>query len=138
MSLRQKYLRILTEIAPVGATSLSLLIGSTTLSVASNQTSGPEKPASTASVSERLAAIREAVSDIAASESSQGERVQLVKNLQSGSKTQQSTKPPTTSATPRAGGGGSGGEMGAPKSRWYNPWNNWHNWRNWGNWFRNW
>jgi septal ring-binding cell division protein DamX len=140
MSLRQKYLRILTEIAPVGATGLSLLIGSTTLSVASNQLPEPEKPVSTASVSERLAAIREAVSDITQSDPTQAEQVpgvRLAKDSLNSSKMQQSTKPPTTTSTPRTGGGNSG-RSAAPNSRWGWPnWNNWKNWTNRGNWFRN-
>jgi rSAM-associated Gly-rich repeat protein len=67
MSPRQKYLRILAEMASAGAVGVSLLLGATD-PVAANQDPVVAQPraAHQARVSERLAAIREAVSDVAA------------------------------------------------------------------------
>jgi len=66
MSLRQKYLRVLTEIASAGAIGGSLLLGSTAPAAADQHpASAQPRVADQARVSERLAAIREAVSDIA-------------------------------------------------------------------------
>lgn len=65
MSLRQKYLKILSGMLPVGAVGVSLALGAA--SAAADQ--GPSGSAATAprqaGVSERLAAIRDAVSDAA-------------------------------------------------------------------------
>jgi rSAM-associated Gly-rich repeat protein len=66
MSLRQKYLRILAEIASAGAIGVSLLLGSTAPAAADQHpASAQPRGADQARVSERLAAIREAVSDVA-------------------------------------------------------------------------
>jgi hypothetical protein len=65
MSLRQKYLKILSEMTPAGAVGISLLLGSTA-PVDANQHPAAMRlaPSDLASVSERLAAIRDAVSDV--------------------------------------------------------------------------
>ena len=65
MSLRQKYLKILSEIMPAGAVGVSLLLGSTAPGDANQHPAGSEPAASDLfSVPERLAIIREAVSDL--------------------------------------------------------------------------
>ena len=119
MSLREKYLKILSGIIPVGAVGASLLLGSTAPSAANDHPTGLQTSASDeAPVSERLAAIREAVSAVG----------------DTGSK----------EADPGAGNlrlawgnwwnGGWG--WGRPWGGW--GWPNWNNWRNWNNWWRNW
>jgi hypothetical protein len=62
MSVQARYLKILSEIIPAGAVSASLLLGSATPSEASLTDARPSASA-TLQVSERLGAIREAVSD---------------------------------------------------------------------------
>ena len=66
MSVRQKYLKILSGLVPVGAAGISLLLGSSP-PAAANQDPAALQPraADAARVSERLAAIREAVSAVA-------------------------------------------------------------------------
>jgi hypothetical protein len=65
MSLRQKYAKIFSEIFPVGAVGVSLLLGSTAPGDAHQSPASPQPTASQISdVSERLAAIRDAVSDL--------------------------------------------------------------------------
>jgi len=66
MSLRQKYRRILSEIVPPGAASVSLLLGTTVPSAAAYHPARLQPSAAgQAGISERLAAIREAVSEAA-------------------------------------------------------------------------
>src|SRR5271166_6244586 len=70
MSLRDKYLRILSGMAPAGAAGIALLLGSTMPSAAARySTSAEPLAADRAGVGERLAAIREAVSDVAKGDS---------------------------------------------------------------------
>jgi hypothetical protein len=118
MSLRQKYLKILSEIMPAGAVSISVLLGSTAPGEANQHPAGSRSTASDLfSVSERLAVIREAVSDLpAVVESADGEQQLAWGNWW------------------RNGGWrGPGWRNGG--------WGNWRNgWRNggWHNWWRNW
>jgi hypothetical protein len=111
MSLRQKYLRILAAIVPAGAVGVSVLLGATAPGAAREhpdvQKAAPE------TVSERLAAIREAVSalDHQAGAPAGGDRQLAWGNWW------------------RNWGGRHWG--------WPN-WHNWPNWRNWGNWWHNW
>jgi len=63
MSLRLKYLDILSGMLPAGALGVSLLLGSTGPCGASEHPMN-SLPAATQGVSERLAAIREAVSEL--------------------------------------------------------------------------
>lgn len=111
MSLRQKYLKILSEIMPAGAIGISLLLGSTAPGDA-NQDPARSQPAAAdlPSVSERLAAVRDAVSDVArpAAGPEEGEQQLAWGNWW------------------RNGGWRNGG--------WGNGWHNggWHNW--WHNW----
>ena len=69
MSLRDKYHKILSGIAPAGAAGLALLLGSAMPSSAARHPIGGAPLATDeTSVAERLAAIREAVSEVAKEE----------------------------------------------------------------------
>jgi len=117
MSLRQKYLKILSGIVPAGVAGVSLLLGSISPSAAAEHPAGSQPlAADPAGVSERLAAIREAVSDVAEAERG-------------------ATKP------------GDGDLHLAWGNWWHNwgwrpwwgwGWPNWNNWRNWNNWHNSW
>jgi hypothetical protein len=120
MSLRQKYLKILSAIVPAGAVGVSLLLGSTAPGAASQGPAVVQPRASEqARVSERLAAIRDAVSTVAGQEAA---------------KTGDSSLRLAWGNWWRNGGWGyrPWGGYGWPN------WNNWHNWNNWNNWWRNW
>ena len=119
MSLREKYLRILSGIAPAGAAGIALLLGSATPSAAArNLVNAEPLAADRAGVSERLTAIREAVSDVA--------------------------KRDTEAAKPGDGElhlawGNWWRNWGWRHRGWGWPnWNNWRNWNPWNNWWRNW
>src|SRR5271170_4760940 len=117
MSLRQKYLEILSEIVPAGAVGVSLLLGSTAPGAASpDQTTQQPRVSHQAGVSERLAAIRDAVSTVGGEEA-----------IKRGD------------GYPRIAWWGNGGwGWGRPRGGWGWPnWNNWRNWNNWNNWWRN-
>lgn len=118
MSLRQKYLAILSGIVPAGAAGVALLLGSAGPSAA-NQDPAVAQPraSSEARVAERLAAIRDAVSTVAQSETATHDERNL--ELAWGNWW-------------RNGGWRPWGGWGWPN------WNNWHNWNNWNNWWRNW
>jgi hypothetical protein len=113
MSLRERYLEILSSIVPVGAVGVLLLLGATA-PVAASQ--GPTetglRAAAEARVSARLAAIREAVSDVAgpgAIASKDGQQLAWWGNWRNG------------------GGGWRNG--GWRNGGWGNGWHNfWHNW----------
>jgi hypothetical protein len=114
LSLRQKYQTILAHLAPAGAVGVSAMLGAAAPAMAS------EPPANTQpsvvekdGVSQRLAAVREAVSAI------DGQKADAA-------------KADGRLAWGNWGWGWRGGGWGWPN------WNNWHNWNNWGNWFRNW
>jgi hypothetical protein len=121
MSLCEKYLRILSRIIPVGAVGASLLLGSTAPRAANDHPTGLQTSASDeVRVSERLAAIREAVSAVAQPES--GARPSDG-NLQ-------------LAWGNRWNNWGWGGRRGWC---WGRPWNNWRNGPSrWNNWWRNW
>ena len=109
MSLRQNYLKTLTYLVPAGALGISVALGAATPAAASQAPTGTQPSATEKEkVSERLAAIRDAVSTVA------GTEMEAAK------------------AQGRLAWGNWGYGWGWPN------WNNWHNWRNWGNWFRNW
>ena len=115
LSLRLKYQTILTQLAPAGAVGVSLALGAAAPAVASEPpASVPPSATEKEKLSERLAAIRDAVTEIdqAKTAAAKAEGKLAWGNWGYG----------------WGGGGGWGGY----------PWNNWHNWRNWGNWFRNW
>ena len=117
MSLRQKYLKLLSEIMPAGAVGISLLLGSAGPGEAAGDPAEVNPAAGRSTVSERLAAIRDAVSDVAgtASTSRSGEAQLAWGNWRNGGW--------------RNGGWGN----------WRNGWHNggWHN-GGWHNWWHNW
>jgi hypothetical protein len=122
MSLRQKYFNILSGIVPAGAVGVSLLLGAAAPSVASEEPAAAQPPAAEQSrVADRLAAVREAVSNVVGEQTAKREDKDL--RLAWGNWW-------------RNGGWGWGyrpwGGWGWPN------WNNWHNWNNWNNWWRNW
>jgi hypothetical protein len=67
MKLRQKYMSIISGIAPVGAVGISVLLGATISSDAAERVTAPRTAVAEQTVSERLAAIREAVFAVAGS-----------------------------------------------------------------------
>jgi len=114
MSLRQRYLKVLLQIMPAGAVGVSLLLGSAAPGDAARHSAALQsKTADPATVGERLAAIRQAVSDVAADavNSQPGEQQLAWGNWW------------------RNGGWRNGGW-----GNWRNGWHNggWHNW--WHNW----
>jgi hypothetical protein len=116
MSLRHKYLAILSELVPAGIVGASMLLGLTAPGSASEHPSGLQ-PRASATVAERLAAIRDAVSALA----QEGERVSERDDL-------------------HLAWGNWWRNWG-----WWRPWRwgwpnwpNWRNWNNWPNWWRNW
>ena len=120
MSLRQKYAEILSAIAPAGAVSLSLLLGSAALGWASEHPAGSQPSASgSAGVSERLAAIREAVSDVAGSEHG-------------------TARPADDNLRLAWGNWWHNWGWRRPWGWGWPNWNNWRNWNNWPIWWRNW
>ena len=120
MSLRQKYRRILSGIAPGGAAGVSFLLGSTMPSVAADHPAQLQPRAvDRTGVSERLAAIREAVSEVAGA---------------AGEVTE-----PGDGDLHLAWGNWWNNWGWRPWGGWGWPnWNNWRNWNNWNNWWRNW
>jgi hypothetical protein len=102
LSLRQKYQTILTQLAPVGAVGVSLALGAAAPAAASEPPAGPQ-PSVTAKqgVSERLAAVRDAISTI------------------------DQMKADASKAEGRLAWGNWGYGWGWPN------WHNWNNWRNW-------
>jgi hypothetical protein len=119
MSLRQKYVNILSGMLPAGAVGMSLLLGSTPPSVANEHPAASQPSASDKDrLSERLAAIREAVSAVAEPD---------------GTATKSSDRNPQL-----AWGNWWGGGWGRPWGWGWPNWNNWRNWNNWNNWWRNW
>lgn len=130
MSLPWKYLKVVSELVTPGAMGMALLLGSSLPAAAAQEPADAQAPGAQGErVSERLAAIREAVSAIAGTETqtsdSVGERRLAWHNWGNG----------------WGGGGGGGWGWGRP---WGNlnfglPWNNWNNWRNgWNNWHNGW
>jgi hypothetical protein len=115
MSQRQKYLGILSGIVPAGAAGLSLLLGATAPSAAADHPmSAQPSAADRARVSERLAAIREAVSEVAKVAKPGDHNLQLA-------------------------WGNWWHNWGYRPWGWGWPnWNNWRNWNNWPNWWHNW
>ena len=122
ISLRQKYLNILSGLAPAGVAGASILLGAAAPSLAIPDPAGIQPQArQEAPVSERLAAIREAASALA--RQTAGTEDDGVGKL-------------------RLAWGNwwrNGGWGWRPWWGWGWPnWNNWHNWHNWPNWWRNW
>jgi hypothetical protein len=126
MRARQKYLAIISRIVPVGAVGASVLLGSTIASAAVDHPTQIRPPAAAAlpGVSERLAAIREAVFVVAGPEGA------------------------ATHGDPEfhlvwGNRWNNWGSRRRPGRGWGRPaWNNWRNfqprWNNWNNAWRNW
>ena len=113
MSLRQKYRKVVSRIVPAGAVGVSLLLGAAAPGDAAPHTADSQLSADRSTVAERLAAIRQAVSDVV------GETVRLRPDEQQ----------LAWGNWWRNGGWRNGG------------WGNWRNggWRNgWHNWWHNW
>ena len=109
MSLRLKYQTILSQLAPAGAVGVSLALGGAVPAAASEPPAGTQPPAiEKQGISERLAAVRDAVSAI------------------------DKTRADAAKAEGRLAWGNWGFGFGWPN------WNNWHDWHNWNNWWRNW
>ena len=123
MSMRQKYVNILSGILPAGTVGVSLLLGVTEPSAANQPPAGSQPLASDEDrVSERLAAIREAVSAVAGDTG--GVENQERSNQQLA-----------------WGNWWNNWGWGRPWRPWgwgWPNWNNWRNWNNWNNWWRNW
>ena len=129
MSLRQKYLDVVSRLVTPGAVGVAVLLGSAVPGTASQSPQPTAQPGER--VSERLAAIRDAVSAVAAETGDKtadgigagGERRLAWLNWRNG---------------------GFGFGFGRPWGNfgWGGPWrnwNNWHNgWHNWGNGWGNW
>ena len=123
LSLRQKYLNVVSKLATPGALGVAVLLGTAAPGSASQEPVG-QQPAATQGerVSDRLAAIRDAVSAVAGDSAQTGEQRLAWGNWW------------------RNGGWGGGGwgrpwggyGYGAPWGNWRNGWNNWRN--GWGNW----
>lgn len=127
MSLHDKYLRILSALAPSGAVGVSMLLASTVPGVAStNPTSAEPSAAPAPRVSERLDAVRSAMSEVMS-----GPGVEATVNVDGERK--------LAWFNGGWGNGGIGIFLGPPWGNWHD-WNNWHNWGNgwhnggWGNW----
>jgi hypothetical protein len=120
MSLRQKYVKILSRIVPVGAAGVSLLLGSTAPgSAAQHPATAHPSAADAARVAERLAAIREAVSAVTTSEHG-------------------TAKPAGEDLRLAWGNWWANGGFFRPYGWGWPNWNNWRNWNNWNNWWHNW
>jgi len=104
LSLRQRYLTILTRLAPAGAVGVSLALGAAAPAAANALPSSADKE----KVSERLNAVRDAISLVAGTQAEPGK------------------------AEPRVAWFGNGGWWGFPNFP------NFPNWRDFRNWFRNW
>ena len=134
LSLRQKYLNVVSKLLTPSAVGMAVLLGSVAPAAASQEPAGPPPTGAQGErVSERLAAIREAVSAVGEAtvegEAQNGQRLAWG-NWHNGG-----------FGGGGFGGGGFGFGFGSP---WGNfgigvPWNNWNNWRNgWHNWGNGW
>jgi len=113
MSSSNPYRKIISTLIRSTPAGVSLLLGALVLgSGSAGATAVPPTPE--ASVAERLATIRAAVSEVTTDDVKQNG--------------ESSGRDPGI----KLAWGNWGGGWGWPN------WNNWHNWRNWGNWFRNW
>jgi hypothetical protein len=109
LSLREKYQTVLTQLAPIGVVGVSLALGAAVPAAASEPPTGGQSPATVKEgVSERLAAVRDAISAV------------------------DQLRTDAAKAEGRLAWGNWGFGFGWPN------WNNWHDWHNWNNWWRNW
>jgi hypothetical protein len=115
MSLRQRYFKVLSQIVPAGAVGVSLLLGAAAPGDAAQHPANAKPAAAEGfSIAQRLAAVREAVSDVAgdAIRSTPGEQQLAWGNWW------------------RNGGWRNGGWGNWRNGGWHN--GGWHNW--WHNW----
>lgn len=118
MSRRQKYLNVLSEILPAGLIGVSMALAAAPSSAREDPAS--LQPPTSDSVSERLAAIRAAVSALA------GE-------------TGGTVSPADSDRLLAWGNWWRNWGWYRPWRGWGWPnWRNWPNWHNWGNWWHNW
>jgi rSAM-associated Gly-rich repeat protein len=131
LSLRQKYLNVVSKLATPGALSVAVLLGTAAPGAASQEPVGQQPSAAQGErVSDRLAAIRDAVSAVSGAPEQTGgpageQRLAWGNWWHNGG---------------WGGWGGGGGwarpwggyGYGAPWGNWRNGWNNWRN--GWGNW----
>ena len=118
------YRKILSVLLPAGTLGMTILLGSAAAYAARETPAAPPATvAPPAGTAERLAAIRDAVSDLAgvADQLISPERAQQV-------------------AWGNIGIGGFGVGVGTPWNNWNNGWKNWgNNWKNgWNNWSNGW
>ena len=119
MSTQNRISKALAALLPGGALGASILLALTSPSVTEARSSQAADPPPPANVSERLLAIRSAVSHMEASSQSSGSA-----ELESGD---------SARAEPTWWGNGGWGRW---RLGWGNGgfgWPNWHNWHNWGN-----
>ncbi len=120
MPLRQNYVWIISRLLPVGAVGVSVLLGSAAVATASEHPAAAQPGAAKYRVSERLAAIRDAVSAVASPDDG-------------------ATKPADVNRQLAWGNWWHNWGWYRPWGGWRWPnWNNWRNWNNWNNWWRNW
>jgi hypothetical protein len=118
---KHRYVKTLTSLLPAGALGISMALGAAPPAAASEEPGGAQPPRiDKDKVSERLAAIRDAVTELTGSAT---EAAKTGGRLAWGNI--------------YIGPGGIGVGVPGFGGGWPN-WNNWHNWQNWGNWFRNW
>jgi len=119
---RQNYLKLLSELTVGSAVGIALVLGGSAPAAASQTPAAQQSPsAGSERVSERLAAIREAVSAL--------------------SETNPQAAEPIGQQLLAWGNWGNGWGCGRPWGNfgWGAPWNNWNNWRNgWPNWRNGW
>jgi rSAM-associated Gly-rich repeat protein len=121
---RQNYRKILSVLLPAGALGMSILLGSTGAQAAREIPLDPQADAASPRIAERLAAIRDAVSDVTVP----------------GSQAAPADKGSERLAWHNWANFG----IGLPLwNNWRNGWNNWGNnwrngWNNWGNGWNNW
>jgi len=127
LSLPQKSLKALLELAASGAVGVALLLGAAPAATAAQEPSDQSQDtAQKRRVAERLAVIRDAVSEVEKTEGADPLRAQRLAWTNWGN-----------------GGGRPWGNAGWGRP-WGNsgygyPWNNWKNWRNgWNNWRNGW
>ena len=123
MSAVQRYRKILSVLLPAGALGMSILLGSSGAQAAREVPAGPPSNAAPPRIAERLAAIRDAVSDVTVPDG------------------KAATAPEGTERLAWHNWANFG--IGIPFwNDWHNGWknwgNNWHNgWNNWGNGWNN-
>jgi hypothetical protein len=125
LSLPRKYLKIVSQLVTPGAMGVALTLGAAAPAQASTEADMRASLSQREPVAERLAAIREAVSQIAGAEAPAKDPL-AGRRLAWGNWHNWG-----------GGGWGWGRPWGGPWGGWGGPWNNWHNWNNWRNFWGN-